>query len=470
MERAEIAFLKEIVPRASRTRRGPRGLFVMAGLLLLAGPVLAAASAEWTSISNTASTGFAGYAPTTSVLTAGANAGRVLAVGGYNSSTCVTAAQLFDPNSNTWSATGPLKLGRSFHAAADFGDGSGRVFVAGGFTTNTYGQWVTQKTTEVYNPSNGTFGYTTRYETRIVKNKPTQVAVQVSMGTARELFTATLMPKSAGGNGKILLTGGMYAGRNIVRSVELFDPAAMTITYTGSMLTPYGRFEHDAVYIPPDVQGVTGDQGTVLVVGGKDRNPNTNVWTTLGTAELYDVSRGTFQSIPMLHARSRPRVVWIPSVPRFSDPTQKGMALIVGGKYEGPEGNKDVLKCEWFDPTWKQFFEGPSLKTGRMAHTLTSLGDGTSFLAAGGWCEAQRRSTDTAERFLLNPSELAPLRGEFVETSTMVNPRQDHDAVTLPGGRVLVVGGKPNNGGDTYLNRQSEVYTLPRPTSLTQPL
>ena len=65
------------------------------------------------------------------------------------------------------------------------------------------------------------------------------------------------------------------------------------------------RFGHDAVYLP------TVDK--VLVVGGKEYDPVTRKWSSLNTAELYDVATGTFSSTasPMAYSRDRARVVWL---------------------------------------------------------------------------------------------------------------------------------------------------------------
>lgn len=439
--------------KRSRRRRGARGFFVAAGLLVSAVPVLAAATAEWTPAPNMAA---ARYAPTATLISAGASSikGRVLVAGGYNGSSAVTSAQLFDPNTGTWSTTGSLKTGRSFATATDLGDGTGRVLIAGGFTSTFYG-WSTLKTAEIYNPSTGTFAYVTR----TVNRKTTQV----NMNQYRELFTGTRLP-----NGKILLVGGIYGGQTTVRTAELFDPQAMTFTYTGSMQNPAGRFGHDAVLIPAaPVESRyydAADKGKVLVVGGKEHA--SDGWHSLQTAELYDVATGTFTSIPMLYPRDRPRVAWVPGV------GARGMVLVVGGKSDNARDTTavvgDVLPCEWFDPTTNTFSEGPSLQQGRMAHTLTPLGDG-SFLAAGGWCQTLWRSTETAERFVPNADPLDMNHGSFVSITSMADPRQDHEAVALPAPsgattavyRVLVIGGKPNvNGADTYLNR-AEVYTRP---------
>jgi hypothetical protein len=61
--------------------------------------------------------------------------GKVLVSGGLNVNS-VSASELFDPATNTWSSTGDLNIGRSYHTGvmlADF-----RVLVAGGFTDTDY--------------------------------------------------------------------------------------------------------------------------------------------------------------------------------------------------------------------------------------------------------------------------------------------------------------------------------------------
>ena len=57
--------------------------------------------------------------------------GKVLVVGGYNSSgNTIGSAELYDPGTGTWSATGSLAAVRAFHTATLLA--SGKVLVAGG--------------------------------------------------------------------------------------------------------------------------------------------------------------------------------------------------------------------------------------------------------------------------------------------------------------------------------------------------
>ena len=75
-----------------------------------------------------------------------------------------------------------------------------------------------------------------------------------SLGTARDLHTATLLP-----NGKVLVAGGSADGFQAFSSAELYDPATGTWTATGSLGT--ARDRHTATLLP---------SGKVLVAGGEN--------------------------------------------------------------------------------------------------------------------------------------------------------------------------------------------------------
>jgi hypothetical protein len=100
------------------------------------------------------------------------NTGKVLVAGGCNAASCntVTAtAELYDPSTGAFSATGSLSVARDYQAAALLANGN--VLVAGGFgTTGTLTQ------AEVYNPSTGRW------------------TSAGNMATGRSQHTATLLP------------------------------------------------------------------------------------------------------------------------------------------------------------------------------------------------------------------------------------------------------------------------------------
>src|SRR5450759_2287318 len=93
-----------------------------------------------------------------------------------------------------------------------------------------------------------------------------------SLATARERYTATLLP-----NGKVLVAGGLD-NTNPIASAELYDPARGIWTPTGSLGA--ARDHHTATLLP---------NGKVLAAGGIDSTSN-----PLASAELYDPASGTW--------------------------------------------------------------------------------------------------------------------------------------------------------------------------------
>jgi hypothetical protein len=173
--------------------------------------------------------------------------GRVLIAGGVRTSDggfhweTLQTAEVFDPATGTFSATGSMNEARLFHAATLLADG--RALITGGSGNNS---------AEIYDPGTGSF-------------RPTG-----AMMTERHWHVVTLLP-----DGRVLVTGGLRDA-----TAEVYDPVTASFMPTGSMLAP--RALHSATLLP---------NGTVLIAGG-DRFGDTGGATA--TAEIYDPLNGSF--------------------------------------------------------------------------------------------------------------------------------------------------------------------------------
>jgi hypothetical protein len=241
--------------------------------------------------------------------------GRVLVAGGHaDTSNGVTgSAELYDPQTGTWTVTGSMVTPRAGHTATLLPDG--RVLVAGG---GDYGDDWTMASAELYDPVSGTW---TATGTMLAKVGPrnsssNQVASLLrdgrvlvagfvvldcaidgsgpcsfvsdvelydpgsgtwtatgTMAVAREGFTATLLP-----DGKVLVTGGVRLVSGsisdvAVASAEVYDPVTGTWTAAATMAVP--RADHTATLLL---------EGKVLVAGGG----SDAIATDQASAELYD--------------------------------------------------------------------------------------------------------------------------------------------------------------------------------------
>jgi hypothetical protein len=85
--------------------------------------------------------------------------GRVLIAGGCKDmDTTVASADLYNPKTGKFTATGSMTTARAYQTATLLSDG--RVLVAGGSVVPGVGSGMLLASAELYNPKTGTFGPT----------------------------------------------------------------------------------------------------------------------------------------------------------------------------------------------------------------------------------------------------------------------------------------------------------------------
>ncbi len=166
--------------------------------------------------------------------------GKVLVAGGGDSSGVLASAELYDPASGTWSATGSLGTARYGHTATLLPNG--KVLVAAEVIGSSLAS------AELYDPASGTWSghRQPQHRTLVVTRRPCCPTARCSSQADDS-------------------TSGPLA------SAELYDPASGTWSATGSLNT--ARESHTATLLP---------NGKVLVAGGRDDGAS-----SLASAELY---------------------------------------------------------------------------------------------------------------------------------------------------------------------------------------
>jgi hypothetical protein len=189
----------------------------------------------------------------------------------------ISTAELYDPSTGTFTATGSMTTGRSFHTATLLLDG--RVLVAGG--TNPDAPNTVTNTAEIYDPSSGTF------------------SSAGNMMTARTNHIDALLP-----NGQVLVAGGTLptdTGNETLNLAELFDPSTSSFTDTGSMTQPRTHF----------LASILSD-GLVLVTGGFSQTSDLYTPATMPVAKIMaPVDNSVVQNTVIISTAVSSQVQWI---------------------------------------------------------------------------------------------------------------------------------------------------------------
>jgi len=194
--------------------------------------------------------------------------GRVLAAGGWNGN-FLSSAEIFDPATATWTAAAGMSRGRWGHTATLLGDGSGRVFVVGGENYND-GSGPHYRLTEMWDPASGAW------------------SAGPPLNVRRAWHRTAVLP-----DGRLMAIGGIssFSVGGTESSTEIFDGASWQ--YGPSMAAR-------RVHFPL----VTLHDGRLLVTGGTTEAAVLPQVATSGT-ERFDPATGIWSSAGSLNSPRR---------------------------------------------------------------------------------------------------------------------------------------------------------------------
>lgn len=277
--------------------------------------------------------------------------GRVLIVGGHywnGGDAIVAAAELFDPSTSQFTSAGDTHVARLYHTSTLLNDG--RVLIVG-----NYAPAGNSATAEVYDPT---------------LNQFSPIA---NLNFARDGHTATLLP-----DGRVLLVGGEAydEDENVVypRAAELFDPTTNQFIAAGQLLI--GRFAHSANLLP---------NGDVLIAGGE-------YWDSVlvdavypREAERFSIGQSAFLPDAILNeGRSWQRTA----------PLKNGNTLVAGGMNAS---DFFMSSAEVYDVASGKTNPVHDMMLGRRDNTASVLGDGSVLIIGG---SVQDQSTPSTERYV----------------------------------------------------------------------
>jgi hypothetical protein len=308
--------------------------------------------------------------------------GKVLIAGGFNNTDVLATAELFDPATGTFTPTGIMTTTRFSHTATLLQNGE--VLIAGG--SPSLGDLSggddpdDLSTAELFDPTTGTFTATgamsnprSQHTATLLANGKVLLAGG-AVSNAAELFDPATGSFTAAGDllvggrwgctatllhdGTLLIAGGrdsedVWDGFPL-NNAELFNPVAGTFTATG-MMTQF-RYDHAAALL---------NNGQVLLTGGFNGSP-------VQDAELFDPTTGSF---------SRTGSMGTPRAEHTATLLNDGTVMVAGGFSFSPPGS--FSSAEVFDPATNEFTPTGPMGAPRFSHTATPL-DNALVLVTGG--------------------------------------------------------------------------------------
>jgi hypothetical protein len=274
--------------------------------------------------------------------------GRVLATGGSDAGgKAIGPAEIFNPNTGTWSVAAANLVPRLGHSASLLHDG--RVIVVGGVPHASSCEPI--GSAELYDPSTDRWSMTPK------------VPVPVGRGTV----SVTLK------DGRVLISGGGTACGAVYRSAALFDPSSNTWSRTASMEAPA---EFQVATRLGDGRLLASGAGTTVY------DPQTAVWTPVGDprpltqtpcegdVRTYSPALGRDSLIARATSDDCPSLTMLPA----------DTLLVAGGVSTSNAAQSSV---QLLDRSSGEDLRSWPMQVARVGHTATRLENGAVLIAGG---------------------------------------------------------------------------------------
>jgi hypothetical protein len=303
--------------------------------------------------------------------------GKTLAAGGWNGSAYTSTAELYDPATGLWTATGSMNGIRGGESEAVLLQ-DGRVLLVGGSGT---GGGVN---VEIYDPVAGTW------------------SVTGSMNVSRRQFSINVL-----NDGRVLVAGSSAC----VSSAEIYNPATGTWTLTGSMIN--GRRYN---------VGALLTNGNVITVNGRIHDCTALGLTISETTELYNVATGTWSSTGnTVIERQKHRIVTL----------LNGTPMVVGG---GQDNLDTTPIAELYDVNTGTWTATGSMTAKKADFEMKVLPNGKVIMAGGTTLGSSTNQTNTSEIY-------DPTAGTWSSAGTFTTVRYFHRSAVLADGSFMIGGG-----------------------------
>jgi hypothetical protein len=428
--------------------------------------------------------------------------GKVLVAGGYGNPGKLSSAELYDPATGTWSSTGSLTLGgRNTHTATVLPNG--KVLVVGGELQDLLGIHVYEKSAELYNPVTGTWSATGSlsvgrefHAATLLPSGKVLVAGGYSATDfstqSAELYDPTTGSWSAPGslavgrtystitpllNGKVLVAGG-YSGPSggYLASAELYYPDRTQLIFTpqpGNATAGVAMSTVRVQVVDKDGNGISGVGVSIGIVptscptctlsGTMPISTDTNGYAAFSDLIANKGGWGyklfaSASSLGVMAASNPFDVAGFCDTGSQSTVRYRGtMTLLPSGKvlFAAGDGGTSVLKsAEIYDRATGIWSSTGDLNVERFSHAALLLPNGKVLVEGG---------NGTPASGILSSAELYdPTAGTWSLTGSLNAKRTQHTATLLANGKVMVSGGQ-DPGGAGILS-SVEIYDLSSPT------